>query len=226
MRHVGGPLRRWRAMRSAISSSDAVAVATYSTGSPLRRASRSAKRALARACAARARSTLRTQSATGEDRRASARRHDRLQIGDRLFESIALIDDHVVVLAHALHLALGGCESNLALLGGLGAARRQPRHELVERRRAQKDGDRVGQFPAHGAGALDVRRQDHVVPAPQPVADALQRDTVAIQVVHHRVLQELARRRAARRTPGRTGSSSGSRALHPARLGRVVAVTQ
>src|SRR5207245_9028676 len=85
--------------------------------------------------------------------------NDRLQIADRLIEAITMVDDHVVVLTHPLQLALGRGQPNPTFLEVLGSARSEPRTQLVQRGRSQEDADRVGQFPTHGAGALDVRRQ-------------------------------------------------------------------
>src|SRR5262245_61061933 len=61
---------------------------------------------------------------------------DCLQVADRLVQSVALVDDHIVVFADPLHLAFGRCESDTTFLGSLSTSRREPRHELLERRRS------------------------------------------------------------------------------------------
>src|SRR6266498_5844346 len=180
-------------MRSAISASPAVAVATYRTGPSHAAASRSANVLLPErappSTSTRRKGTL-LERDVASTHPQPLRRDDRLQVGHRPVESIALVDYDVVVLAHALHLTLGGRQADLPLLVGPCAARLQARQQLLERRGPQEDGDRVGQLPAHGTCALDIRCHDQVVAEPQAIADALQRDTVAIQVVHDGVLEE------------------------------------
>src|SRR5207247_9888497 len=141
-------------MRSATSSPPAVALATYRTD-PLHDAASRSANVLFPDRAPPSTSTRRKGTLLERDVASThpqpLRRDDRLQVGHRLVESIALVDDDVVVLAHALHLTPGGRQADLPLLVGLGAARLQPRQQLLERRGPQEDGDRVGQLPAHGA---------------------------------------------------------------------------
>src|SRR4051812_26782778 len=57
--------------------------------------------------------------------------------------------------------------------------------------RPQKNADRVGQFPADRTRALNVRSHNDVLTAPQSIANAVQRNAVAIELVHDGVLEEL-----------------------------------
>ena len=134
-----------------------------------------------------------TRSALGDD--------DRLQVAHGLVEPIALIDDHVVVLAHALHLALGGRQADAAA----------PRRVSVPRAASRgtsssSDGGRrktviaLGSFQRTVLAPWTSGARMHVLAAAQPVADAVQRDTVAVQVVDDRVLEELVRCEQMRRT--------------------------
>src|SRR5437660_1456391 len=70
---------------------------------------------------------------------AEALGHDnRLEVAHRLSQPTAVVNDHIVVFAHPLHLALGGLHANVALFGRLGAAGFETRGELFKRRRPQE----------------------------------------------------------------------------------------
>src|SRR5438094_563396 len=128
-------------MRSAISSSLAIAVATYNTGSPHSAARRSANWLLperappSTSTRRKVTSLIAGKHLEGDGSGADAQSlggNDRLEIANRLIESIAIIDDHVVILAQALHLAFGGSQPNAALFGSLGPTRREPRFQLLQ----------------------------------------------------------------------------------------------
>src|SRR5215467_6823174 len=111
-------------MRSAISASEAVAVATYTTGGPHTVASCSAKALLPERAPPRT-STRRQATALERDcPRADARSlggDDGLEVANGLVEPVALVNDHVVVLAYPLHLTLRRSHADAPLTFALGA---------------------------------------------------------------------------------------------------------
>ena len=103
-----------------------------------------------------------------------------------------MVDDDVVVFAHALHLALGRGQPPLALVGLFSAPRLQPRRSSSSDGGRRKMVTALGSFQRTVLAPCTSGARMTSLPATQSIADAVQRDPVAIQVVHDRVLEELA----------------------------------